>query len=292
MPTDPTRAAYTTRLRNEIATAAVERNAELERFHQVEDISPNEVRRLHNLGQDMRNQSELNSPNAPPKMRNLVSAAVNHGFNSVQSLHSVGSAVVNRMLNTSSKNYKHNSKIDIDERFGNNGFIDLQTSHAGDFRMGILDTSDRMGCVWMATYNALNALGDRHHPAEIIQWMERNGGFLLQGRQGAFTQPAERYMRQAGYNTRTNYLPQLRIIDNDIRRGDVAILTYMRGDFSGHAVAIQYVGDGRFRVYNEGTLWQNYGGYTNSIEKWIRSQLQREGRNTMSMVTSLTIINR
>jgi len=147
-----------------------------------------------------------------------------------------------------------------------------------------------MGCVWMATYNALNVLGDRRHPADIIQWMEMNGGMLLQGSRGAFSQPAERYMRYAGYNARTNYLPRVHTIDNQIRNGDVAILTYMRDDFSGHAVAIQYMGDGRFRVYNEGTLWNNSRGYTDSVEEWIQNEMQQEG--SISVVTSLTIINR
>jgi len=44
LPSDPTRAAYTTRLRNEISANALERARDLERFHQMEDISPNEVR--------------------------------------------------------------------------------------------------------------------------------------------------------------------------------------------------------------------------------------------------------
>ena len=145
-----------------------------------------------------------------------------------------------------------------------------------------------MGCVWISTFNALQVLGEPHHPADIIQRMERTGGFLLQGNRGAFTQPAERYMRYAGFNTHTNYLPRLQTIDREIRNGDVAILTYMRGNNSGHAVAIQYVGNGQFRVFNE----PEASGYQSSIEDWIQMQLQREERNTMSRITSLTIINR
>ena len=235
--------------------------------------------------------------NPPPRLiqmwnerPRLMQAPINNMFNQVQAVHSLGAAGVNFIAGNTQENYEHNRQIDIDARLAyNGGFIDLQTTHAGNFRMGILERSSGMGCVWIATFNALQVLDDPHHPAEIIRWFEENGEFLLQGRQGAFTRPAEMYMRRAGYITRTNYLPRLQIIDNEIRRGDVAILTYMRSLTSAHAVAIQYMGDGQFRVYNEGTL-RDMGGYTSSVEEWLRDEMQQEGN--VSVVTSLTIINR
>jgi len=234
--------------------------------------------------------------NPPPRMiqmwnerPRLMQAPINNMFNQVQAVHSLGAAGVNLIAGNTQENYEHNRSVALDEVL-TNGFIDIQ-ENTDDFRMGVLESSWGQGCVWIATFNALQVLDDPHHPAEIIRWFEENGGLLLQGRRGAFTRPAEMYMRRAGYITRTNYLPRLQTIDNEIRRGDVAILTYMRNDFSAHAVAIQYMGDGRFRVYNEGTL-NIYGGYTTSVEDWTQTQLQREGGRGMSAVTSLTIINK
>jgi len=173
------------------------------------------------------------------------SNTINNVLNTVQTAHSWVAPGVNQLFGDSVENYEHNRGIDIDVLLANtNGFIDSQRD-TNDFQMGVLESSWGMGCVWIATFNALKVLDDRHHPAEIIKWFEENGGFLLQGRRGAFTQPAERYLREvAGYNVSTEYLPRFHTIDREIRAGDVAILTYMRSDWTAHAVAIQYMNNG------------------------------------------------
>ena len=136
------------------------------------------------------------------------------------------------------------------------------------FRMGNTEsvTSAYNGCGWIAIYNTGHVLKKPLQPAEIILYIELNGGFTLGGRLGTNPNIIRDYLNSEGINAQMQYMP--RYLDKTIKSSTVSILAYIHGARA-HYVTIQYE-EGKFKVFNEQETssvpsvkaWLNEKGYT------------------------------
>ena len=143
-------------------------------------------------------------------------------------------------------NYKVNSSIfkDFDlSKYICDQSMDTKTPAAWDARMGV-NKGYQNGCGWISIYNALVAMGDSHHPADIIKWLEENDGLLAGGRLGANPLSMRDYLREESYTA----VWCLDKYDSNIKSGDVAILTYAHSS-GAHYIATQW-NSSQFEAWN------------------------------------------
>jgi len=149
-------------------------------------------------------------------------------------------------------NYEHNLRIS----FNMNTLIDHQNRRpANQIRMGSTDGRNEgwyNGCGWVAAFNALLLMDDPHHPAEIVNFFEINGGTVLGGVFGTYPSAIVDYLTHRRYDTAHMLFPQLTAnIDNEIKKARVAILAYLHTS-AAHYVTIEYRQDiDKFVIYND-----------------------------------------
>jgi len=149
-------------------------------------------------------------------------------------------------------NFEHNSSIDFDLQ----AMIDNQNQRpANQIRMGTTEGMNEgwyNGCGWVATYNALIALGSPKHPAEIVRYFEESGGTVFGGVFGTYPNAIEGYLRSLGFDVGHTLFPQLTMdIDDAIKSSRISILAYVHTS-AAHYVAIEYNEElDKFIVYND-----------------------------------------
>jgi len=148
-------------------------------------------------------------------------------------------------------NYSYNSKLSF------SGPITGQSlGNAALVRMGIGTGADN-GCGWIATYNALYLLGTPVPPANIVQYMDTNGGANIGGVFGVNPYAVYQYLDLMGYNTNITFYPAG--LDKTIAnsKSQMGILMYgftnSNGNFNIHYVIVDYK-NGQYVFYN---LYQN-----------------------------------
>jgi len=191
-------------------------------------------------------------------------------------------------------NYQHNLGIDFDL----NTLIDHQNRRpANQIKMGSTEGMNEgwyNGCGWVATYNALNILGDPKHPAEIVRYFEENRGTVFGGLFGTYPNAIEGYLKSLGYSVDHTIFPQITLnIDNEIKASRVSILAYAHTS-AAHYVTIVYNEEiDKFIVYNDSfararsaeldlTHTTNVGAAIDSVTALIK--------NTRSILFSFSLI--
>jgi tetratricopeptide (TPR) repeat protein len=108
------------------------------------------------------------------------------------------------------------------------------------------------GCGWIAAYNALIALGEPAHPAEIVYHFETNRGTVLDGVLGTFPHAIERFLRDSGFDVNHTLFPRGSLdIDEVIGSSRVAILAYTHTS-AAHFITIVYEpSESVFIVFND-----------------------------------------
>ncbi len=134
------------------------------------------------------------------------------------------------------------------QQFKFSGYIlNQKQGNAAKVRMGLY-TSDRSGCPWIATYNALVALGEKNiNHTNIISYFEL-WGCILQNTFGVLPDSVADYFRMIGYkHVDEYYFPS--DIDSIVKKYRVTILFYAHSSGC-HYIMVKYYNDA-FYVYNE-----------------------------------------
>ena len=175
-------------------------------------------------------------------------------------------------------NYEHNAKL---TKYGPGQFIHAQSDLA-NYKMGDT-TSDKMGCGWVATYNALIILGTYATPANLIYEFEMKG--LVGG--GILASQVKQYFNEHGYSVKSHMILNSNL-DSLIRGCRVMILAFgwynlSKLEYGFHMVAITYDSNkGKFLIYNE-------TGYNLSGPKEEASMDVWWARTGSVYITSMTI---
>lgn len=135
---------------------------------------------------------------------------------------------------------EHIYNYDYNSNFKFNGYIiDQSTGNASLLKMGC-GTGDYNGCGWIATYNALVALGNRKiQPKNIISFFEAYG-CILDGYFGVMPDAVALYFRILGYTGVNEYdFPGNGSIDN-IARNHRAIIIFFAHSNGCHYIMVRY----------------------------------------------------
>jgi len=172
-------------------------------------------------------------------------------------------------LTIQDENYEHNKTVTFDLTT----MIDYQRQRPANLiKMGSTDGRNEgwyNGCGWIATYNALIALDQPQHPADIVKYFETTGGTVFDGKYGTYPNAIEAYLKSFGLNVEQTIVPHMVLnIDDAIKASQVSILAYMHTR-AAHYVMIEYRQDiDKFIVYNDTfarTRSQNLG-FSNETE--------------------------
>lgn len=132
-------------------------------------------------------------------------------------------------------------------------------------------SSAKTGCGWVALYNALVLLGDRHPPEVLISALEKQLP-LIHGNAGTICPGPALLLKKWGYPV-SIYSDTARF-DSLVRRSDAAILFYYwrKGlHFGAHFVALQASPSG-FIGYNTYTNSQGPDFYGPSLSAYLKEQ--------------------
>lgn len=186
----------------------------------------------------------------------------------------------------SAANYNHNKDVLIPDEALYQGMI-IDQWQMNEYKYGN-DSSRNNGCGWIATYNALQFLGNPRKEEDIIRSYEQNG-VLLGGTLGTNPFGIGKLFEDAGCQvdyTVTSFTPEkisgllggVKASFNDDFTGDVNIVVYARNDMTAHYVTFVEAGDGKYHFYND-----NYG-----VEDDIKTYEEFVKGND-KMVTSMVI---
>jgi hypothetical protein len=159
----------------------------------------------------------------------------------------------------SASNYKYNKDLSIPEEALYQGMI-IDQDEMYKYKYGN-NTSENNGCGWIATYNALQVLGNPQKAEDIIRSYEKNG-VLMGGTLGTNPYGIGKLFEDFGYQvdyTVTSFTPEkvsgllggVKSSFNDDFTGDVNIVVYIRNEPSAHYVTFVEAGDGKYEFYND-----------------------------------------
>lgn len=140
----------------------------------------------------------------------------------------------------------------------------------GQWRYG-LRASAATGCGWIATYNALFAMGYREKPERLIRYFERQLP-LIHGNLGTFLLGPVFYFKKHGFSVRL--VKRRSSFDDAVKNSDVAIVFYywrQRMRFGAHFVAVRYQ-EGEFVGYNTFRTSAGPDYYGASLEAFLKKR--------------------
>ena len=129
-------------------------------------------------------------------------------------------------------NYQWNSQYEF------NGYIDDQLAgNAALVRMGTMGSPFGFGfcfdgfnaCGWVAVYNAFLTLGTPVHPADVVSFIENNGGLTLDGLFGSSPHIFEQIFEAYGYEAMVFY-EYSDALDGILKDGQTGILSYINSE--------------------------------------------------------------
>lgn len=85
-----------------------------------------------------------------------------------------------------------------------------------------IGTSAANGCGWISAYNALNALGEKNEPYDIMREME--SGALMGGEKGTDPLYLVRYFRRKGYDANVYFTKE--DVEREVQQSDASIYVY------------------------------------------------------------------
>lgn len=132
-------------------------------------------------------------------------------------------------------------------------------------------TSAATGCGWIATYNALQLLGEEAEPEELIRYYEHQLP-LIHGNLGTTILAPAFYFKKKGY--RVDWTACNNRFDDMARRSEVCILFYRwhkKWKLGAHFVALQATPTG-FTGYNTYTNSKGPDRYGQSLEKFLKDK--------------------
>ena len=158
-------------------------------------------------------------------------------------------------------NYQHNTQVEQTFlEIGTDGYLHNQ-GKTGDFRYGFFH-SDKKGCGWIATYNALVKLGNPKPMASIIASYDLYGETLF-GLLGTNPFAVQLYFETHGYHTTLTF-NQSKFAAN-IQNNTASIIAYFSSR-GGHFQFIEHTEGESYKVYNNtyeiplNTYLQNHSG--------------------------------
>ena len=179
------------------------------------------------------------------------------------------------------------SNYEYNKQFAFSGYLNGQNyQDAAESQLKIgYGVSRDSGCGWIATYNALLALGAQEHPADLIRHYEETGGTIALGALGINPFSVADYFEKKGYQTEYEALPKSQGLDEKIKASGAAILNYIWFRDDGlpgalHFVTVQWdEGRKKFVIYNSGAYGERdddtrYGVKLPkpSVEEWLEEE--------------------
>jgi len=164
---------------------------------------------------------------------------------------------------------------------------------AGNMRMGSVlrggNLSDN-ACGWVAAYNAFIELGRFVHPADIIRFIERNNGLILDGLLGTNLMIYTRLF--SNWNLRASIITRELNLDHHARRARTAILCYWNPNApwrGAHYITITWDDED-----NEYRAWNVFGNDTSSrlyssIEAILTETEPPQGLGRRTFIALITI---
>ena len=148
----------------------------------------------------------------------------------------------------SDANYQINSQIMFDGHINNQW-----EGNAACIKMGTSKLSFQKdgfnACGWIAVYNAFLTLGTPVHPADIVSFIENNGGLTLDGLFGSSPHIFEQIFEAYGYEAMVFY-EYSDALDGILKDGQTGILSYInRGGITEGAHNINITWDAEQGVY-------------------------------------------
>lgn len=134
-----------------------------------------------------------------------------------------------------------------------------------------LRSSAAVGCGWIAVYNALELMGYRVDPEELIRYFEKQLP-LIHGNAGTSILGPAICMKQMGFPTRVTADPSE--FDALAKESDVCILFYRwtkPWKYGAHFVALEYR-DGQFTGYNTYNNSQGPDRYGESLREFLKKK--------------------
>lgn len=110
---------------------------------------------------------------------------------------------------------------------------------------------DDVGCECVATYNAMNALGNKQNLSDIINYYEQNGA-MTNGYFGVNPDAVPGYFKHMGYKVKTS--TDRSQVDKIGKKYSVIVISFWNKTIPTdklHTVALIKQSDGTFVVYND-----------------------------------------
>ena len=167
---------------------------------------------------------------------------------------------------TSISNFVYNQQFVF-----NDYILDQNSGNAALIKMGFF-SGKYNGCAWIATYNALKALGDKYvQPSNIISFFEL-WGCIFSGLFGVLPDAVADFFRLIGYkHVDEHYFPS--DLDSLIRNYRATILFYTHSS-GAHYIMVRYFCGTyyAYNVYNKNTsvyMWPSVDEIIRSRDYWV-----------------------